>query len=136
MKHVESGPPERDRTRSKPWISETTLTLKMTKKKAKGHGKGDGLRLIVQEDYEWVPITCANDMTACEFLEVWAERNGCSPVESVPGGLTLRTMDGEVVAFDTILSLVLLPGPRVYVEMGEGELLDDISQQGYYHDIV
>ena len=93
--------------------------IKAAETKAKAKPKpAPGLRLMLQEEDEWVPITCANDMTAGERLEVWAEQNSFSAVEAVPGGLTVRTMDGEVIAFDTILSLVLLPRTRVYVEIG------------------
>ena len=76
---------------------------------------------------EWVPITVANDMTAGEWLEVWAEQNGFSAVEAVPGGLTLCTMAGAVIASDRILSLMLKPGTHVYVEIGGSLLIDDDS---------
>ena len=97
--------------------------IKAAEKKAKAKVKAkakpaSGLRLMLQEEDAWVPIICKNDMTAFEFLEVWAELNGFSDVSAVPGGLMLHTMDGEVIAFDAVLSHVLLPRTRVYVTVG------------------
>lgn len=104
--------------------------IKAAEKKAKAKAKpkqapGRSLMLFLwdEEEDEFEPITCKNGMTACEFLEVWAEQNGFSAVSAVPGGLTLRTFwSGEVIAFDTILSLVLLPRTRVYVEINTANI--------------